>query len=297
MVFDNWIAILTLIITIANIFIAGVIVPLYLNNKITSTQKQIVELQSDLNRKTQTATLEIETGSGGGKGGFSIRNTGIATAINVRIVVRMEKIYGAWKEKIFGVESFLFFPRFSAIKYTSERTYIAKKGDDIQNTNTIIFAIEKLSPNSEIGFDFSLDPKFLNNKIFIEGKSNLYFPANAEYLPIEGKYRHEIRKYLEKNNIIARFKISATSDNCEFVKRDKSSFFIPAFVSGETKLSISDEIARNKNRPALVITYSASYYYPEGHKEFDTISDSLFYSYTDEEAHVTNYDPDEIIEG
>ena len=58
---ENWITIGTLGLTIVNVIVAGIIVPIYLNKKIVQTQKQIIQFQDEITRKSQLAILNIES--------------------------------------------------------------------------------------------------------------------------------------------------------------------------------------------------------------------------------------------
>ena len=225
---ETWLTIANLLVSI----IIGIVITVYINYRNEQLQIQLVKLQSDIQRQSSLAKLEIRPDCPtfvGCNGGIRIKNNGLAAATNTRLVIIINDVQEIWKPSIAGIGDFdlMQFPQSinaEVQKFKADTPYQIGTGLNAFQVN-----IKSLPPQAEITFVLSLSQSalvktldFQKTIVFYEPADNTQYTDNLALTPINtglffSKYLEAIDKYLISQFWAAGFSADATCDNCESV--------------------------------------------------------------------------------
>jgi hypothetical protein len=224
--FETWLSIANLVTSI----LVGIGVTLYINYRNEQLQLQIVKLQSEIQRESSLAKLEIEQTCPifvGCNGAIRIKNNGLATAHNIKAVIITSRVSEPWKSVITKIEDFnlMKFPQSIAIE--TQNTRVDTPYQTGEGNNAFQITIESLPPNAAITLVLSLSPDtstqvvdFEKTVIFYEPSPHVSDPNGVIFDPVNtglffSQYLDSIDKYLIDAFWVSSFGTNATCDNCE----------------------------------------------------------------------------------
>jgi len=144
---DKWLSIANLFLTA----IVGIGIALYLQTRNEELQKQVVTLQTDLERRTEFANLKLACTSIDctSSNGVEITNSGLAPAKNVRLTINIGWVYADWKNSVIDINQFDIVPRNLSLSLNIEDERLPIGNQDISGDNTKVITFEYLPPNSK----------------------------------------------------------------------------------------------------------------------------------------------------
>jgi hypothetical protein len=210
---ENWMGIANLILTAT----IGIVVAIYLAYRNENLQKQIVTLQSDIQRQADLANLELSSvciNPSTCAGAIEIRNNGLATAKNIRLAVYIGSITDIWKSEIGDINQFTFATDKPSLKFKSQDIKINTLYSEGVDGNNAIEILFDMPTKTQARFAFSLSDSVLTKNVKLERNTTLYFPAQknlAWYFYVD----KPLKRYLEKQASIVQLVANVSCDNCE----------------------------------------------------------------------------------
>jgi hypothetical protein len=225
---ETWLSIANLLVSI----IVGIFITIYINYRNEQLQVQLVKLQSEIQRQSNLAKLEIQQDCpifAGCNGAIKIKNNGLAAATNIRVVVIINDVQETWRPSISGVENFSLMQFPQSISAEIQKIKVDTPYHVGNGFNAFQVNIKSLPPQAEITFVLSPSQSmpaktldFQKTIVFYEPPTYTQYTDNLALNPINtglffSKYLESIDKYLINQFWIAGFSANATCDNCESI--------------------------------------------------------------------------------
>lgn len=220
---ERWIGIANLILTA----LIGIGAALYLKNRDESLaislaqrneefQKQVISLQSEIQRKSSLAHLELVPVCPNPfrcSGAIEIRNAGPSSAKKVRIVANIRFTSDLWQDEINDISQFTFATTNPALEFKIQQIKVNPLyAQQMTGNNAFEFLLDTFPPNTQTRLVFDVD-KSITRIATVTRTTTISFPTPPD--PWYFFLDKPLVRYLEQKFKVADFTINASCENSD----------------------------------------------------------------------------------
>lgn len=225
--FDIWLGVGNLILTA----VIGIFVAAFISYRDEQTQKELIQLQTNIEAQTQKELLQLQTDLAiessqanieiqnvcmyftSCDGSFLIKNTGPATAKNIKIIIVFNSIADEWVTTITDINNFTVkkFPATLDASIQEKNVDVLYYFQEVTGKNAFEIHVDELPLNGEFRILISLSPSISVTEHSIDKQTTLYFnPGDTFYYLLSDA----LGNYLENLFSVAEFDVIGVCENC-----------------------------------------------------------------------------------